>query len=265
MWIFVFICQHNNGTISSTLLSHIDLLFLSLSSFSLFPATFIFIASFAVSAFMFSSVTVFSFLNGINPVNIFSIRLGVITTYLFTIVVCLLFNETTSSTRPSQNIKIDMQMSFSEIEDPIQNGDQEEICYLINGFFWNWGFHKDFFLSSTSCNVVHIASASLIDHFLLLHIQIYSLSKVNFMFFHNHAALGNYQPSFFLFFFFIIFFIYSWLELLHFVIIVSIYFMMVNSVLHWKWKANWRQLTLISFSRISFTIHKTSISWGKHI
>ena len=39
-----------------------------------------------------------------------------------------------------------------------------------------------------------------------------------------------------------IFFIYSWLELLHFVIIVSIYIMMVNSVLHWKWKANWRQL-----------------------
>ena len=46
----------------------------------------------------------------------------------------------------------------------------------------------------------------------------------------------------FLFFFFIIFFIYSWLELLHFVIIVSTYIMMVNSVLHWKWKANWRQL-----------------------
>ena len=41
--------------------------------------------------------------------------------------------------------------------------------------------------------------------------------------------------------FFFIFFIYSWLELLHFVIIVSIYIMMVNSVLYWKWKANWRQ------------------------
>ena len=42
--------------------------------------------------------------------------------------------------------------------------------------------------------------------------------------------------------FFIIFFIYSWLELLHFVIIVSIYITMVNSVLHWKCKANWLQL-----------------------
>ena len=41
--------------------------------------------------------------------------------------------------------------------------------------------------------------------------------------------------------FFFIFFIYSWLELLHFVIIVSIYIMMVNSILYWKWKANWRQ------------------------
>ena len=48
------------------------------------------------------------------------------------------------------------------------------------------------------------------------------------------------------FFFFIIFFIYSWLELLHFVIIVSTYIMMVNSVLHWKWKANWRQLSFCS-------------------
>ena len=41
--------------------------------------------------------------------------------------------------------------------------------------------------------------------------------------------------------FFFIFFFCSWLELLHFVIIVSIYIMMVNSVLYWKWKANWRQ------------------------
>ena len=47
--------------------------------------------------------------------------------------------------------------------------------------------------------------------------------------------------GFYLFIYFIIFFIYSWLELLHFVIIVSIYIMMVNSVLYWKWKANWRQ------------------------
>ena len=44
------------------------------------------------------------------------------------------------------------------------------------------------------------------------------------------------------FYYFIIFFIYSWLELLHFVIIVSIYIMMINSVLHWKWEANWSQL-----------------------
>ena len=44
------------------------------------------------------------------------------------------------------------------------------------------------------------------------------------------------QGGFFLF----IFFIYSWLELLHFSIKMSIYIMMVNSVLHWKWKSNWR-------------------------
>ena len=47
---------------------------------------------------------------------------------------------------------------------------------------------------------------------------------------------------FFIFYFFIIFFIYSWLVQLHFVIIVCIYIMMVDSILHWKWKANWRQL-----------------------
>ena len=48
--------------------------------------------------------------------------------------------------------------------------------------------------------------------------------------------------EYFFFNFFIIFFIYSWLELLHFVIIVSIYIMMVNSVSHRKWKANWHRL-----------------------
>ena len=37
--------------------------------------------------------------------------------------------------------------------------------------------------------------------------------------------------------FFIIFFIYSWPELLHFVIMVSIYIMVVNGVLHWGWGA----------------------------
>ena len=52
------------------------------------------------------------------------------------------------------------------------------------------------------------------------------------------GALQNLMGGFFI----IIFFIYSWLELLHFVIMVSIYIMMVNSVLNWKWKANWRQL-----------------------
>ena len=57
----------------------------------------------------------------------------------------------------------------------------------------------------------------------------------------------NYIPraSWFIYFFIIIIFfifIYSWLELLHFVIILSLYITMENSVLHWKWKANWRQL-----------------------
>ena len=33
--------------------------------------------------------------------------------------------------------------------------------------------------------------------------------------------------------------VYSWLELLHFVIIAPIYIMMVDSVLHWKWKATY--------------------------
>ena len=47
---------------------------------------------------------------------------------------------------------------------------------------------------------------------------------------------------YFSFLIFCIFLIYSWLELLHFAIIVSIYMMMVNSVLHRKWEANWRQL-----------------------
>ena len=38
-------------------------------------------------------------------------------------------------------------------------------------------------------------------------------------------------------FFLIIFFIYGWPELLHFVIVVSIYIMMVNGILHWGWGA----------------------------
>ena len=85
---------------------------------------------------------------------------------------------------------------------PAKMETKRKFCYLIHRVFFETGvFIKTFFLSSTSCNVVHIASASLIDHFLLLHVQIYSLSKVNSMFFHNHASLGNYQPSFFLFFF----------------------------------------------------------------
>ena len=54
---------------------------------------------------------------------------------------------------------------------------------------------------------------------------------------HHYPVLGKV-----IIYFIIIFFIYSWLELLHFVIIVSIYIMMVNSVWHWKWKVNWRQL-----------------------
>ena len=56
--------------------------------------------------------------------------------------------------------------------------------------------------------------------------------------------------------FLIIFFIYSWLELLHFFIIVSIYIMMVNSVLHWKWKANWRQLNCNDiYIKVWFLLH----------
>ena len=54
-------------------------------------------------------------------------------------------------------------------------------------------------------------------------------------------------------FFFIIFFLFSWLELEHFVTIAFIYIMMVNNVLHYycftlfytidaNWKANWRIL-----------------------
>ena len=164
---------------------------------------------------MFSSVTVFSFLQGTNPVNIFSIRLGVITIYLFTIV-CLLFNETTSSTKPSQNIKIDMQMSFIEIEDPSQNGDQEEILLSHSqGFFWNGGFHKDFFslehllqrcpycLSVTNRSFPFTSRTNL----LIVKSEFHVLPQPRFS--------GELSTFIFPFLFFIILFIYSWLELLH--------------------------------------------------
>ena len=45
-----------------------------------------------------------------------------------------------------------------------------------------------------------------------------------------------------LFYLFIIFLAYIWLELLHFAIIVSLYTMMLKSILRWTWKVNWSQL-----------------------
>ena len=163
---------------------------------------------------MFSSVTVFSFLQGTNPVNIFSIRLGVITICLLSFV-CFLTKRLLRR-NPRKTSKSTCKWVSLRSKIPAKMETKRKFCYLIHRVFFETGvFIKTFFLSSTSCNVVHIASASLIDHFLLLHVQIYSLSKVNSTFFLNHASLGNYQPSFFLFFFFIILFIYSWLELLH--------------------------------------------------
>ena len=105
------------------------------SSFPSFPTNFIFIAGFAIYAFMCLNYTVTCLPCGLNLTSIFIIRSGVTTT-LSTNFVCLLLVETNPSewTRASDNIKVDTQITISIAEDPIQNRDQKKFCHLLYRF-----------------------------------------------------------------------------------------------------------------------------------
>ena len=72
------------------------------------------------------------------------------------------------------------------------------------------------------------------------------------------ANTNDSTDAHFFIYYFIMFFIDSWLELIHFVIIASMYITMVNSVSHWMWEANWRQFNcndIYIYTYILYTLY----------
>ena len=162
---------------------------------------------------MFSSVTVFSFLQGTNPVNIFSIRLGVITICLLSFV-CFLTKRLLRR-NPRKTSKSTCKWVSLRSKIPAKMETKRKFCYLIHRVFFETGvFIKTFSLEHLLQRCPYCLSVTNRSfpftsrtNLLIVKSEFHVLPQPRFS--------GELSTFIFPFLFFIILFIYSWLELLH--------------------------------------------------